>query len=105
MRLVVSTTGAQLPLSGRQEYLIGREDPISGVFPDADLTPHGADAGGVSRQHARITVQGGQAMIEDLNSTNGTWVNRAKIQSGQPTPLSDGAEIRLGRVALIFYSG
>lgn len=105
MRLVVGGSGAQIPLAGKQEFLIGREDPISGVFPDADLTPHGGDVGGVSRQHARILVRGGQAFLEDLNSTNGTWVDKAKVQPAQPAPLNDGAEIRLGRVVLLFHTG
>lgn len=104
MRLVVGATGAEIPLTGKQEFLIGREDPISGIFPDADLTPHGGDAGGVSRQHAKIIVQGGQIMFEDLNSTNGSWVNKTRVQPGQPVPLTDGAEIRLGRVVLLFHT-
>lgn len=102
MRLVVAASGAQMPLAGKQEFLIGREDPIGNVFPDADLGPHGGDTGGVSRRHAKIVVRGNQPYIEDLNSTNGTWVNKVKVQPGQPAPLTDGAEIRLGKVVLVF---
>ena len=102
MLLVVATSGAQIPLAGKQEFLIGREDPIGNVFPDADLGPHGGDTGGVSRQHAKILVRGNQVLVEDLNSTNGTWVNKVKVQPGQPAPVADGSEIRLGKVALIF---
>lgn len=104
MRLVVTSSGVQLPLAGKQEFYIGREDPIGQFFPDADLTPHGGDAGGVSRKHARIVVYGNQVMFEDLNSTNGSFVNKVKVQPGQPVPLSDGAEVRLGKVVLTFYT-
>lgn len=102
MQLVVAASGAQIPLAGKQEFLIGREDPIGNVFPDADLGPHGGDTGGVSRNHAKILVRGNQVLVEDLNSTNGTWVNKVKVQPGQPAPVTNGSEIRLGKVALIF---
>lgn len=104
MRLVVTSSGVQLPLAGKQEFYIGREDPIGQFFPDADLTPHGGDAGGVSRKHARIVVYGNQVMFEDLNSTNGSFVNKVKVQPGQPVPLTDGAEVRLGKVVLTFHT-
>ncbi|MBW2717845.1 MAG: FHA domain-containing protein, partial [Deltaproteobacteria bacterium] len=37
----------------------------------------------VSKQHARLTLKGEQAVVVDLNSTNGTWVNGRKISSPQ----------------------
>lgn len=104
MRLVVGASGAQIPLSGKAEYLIGREDPMSNIFPEADLTPHGGDSGGVSRQHAKIMVQGNQAVFLDMGSTNGSWVNKVKVQPNQRMPLTDGAEIRVGRVVLLFHT-
>jgi DNA-binding winged helix-turn-helix (wHTH) protein len=54
----------------------------------------------VSRRHARITVAGADATIEDLGSKNGTWVGDRKVTA--PTPLHDGDTIRLGRVTLTF---
>lgn len=104
MRLVVANSGVQMPLAGKQEFYIGREDPIGQFFPDADLTPHGGDAGGVSRRHAKIVVYGSQVMFEDLTSTNGSFVNKVKVQPGQPVPLTDGAEVRLGKVVLLFQN-
>jgi pSer/pThr/pTyr-binding forkhead associated (FHA) protein len=58
------------------------------------------DSPTVSRRHARITVSGGRATLEDLGSKNGTFL-RGKRISG-PQPLSDGDEICLGRVTMIF---
>ena len=102
-RLVVQASGATLNLaSGKNEYLIGREDPVSGSFPDVDLVPYGGEEGGVSRRHAQILRRGGQFSIEDLNSVNYTFVNRQKVAPGTPHPLQDGDEIRLGRVVLQF---
>ncbi|NLG51588.1 MAG: zinc-ribbon domain-containing protein [Chloroflexi bacterium] len=100
-KLVVSS-GAEIPLAANKETVVGREDPYSGVFPDVDLTPHGGEEGGVSRRHFKITVSGGQYMIEDLNSTNYTLLNRNRLQPGTPAPLNDGDEIRAGRLRLVF---
>jgi DNA-binding winged helix-turn-helix (wHTH) protein len=56
------------------------------------------DAKTVSRRHARITVQLGSATVEDLGSTNGTYVNKVAVIS--PTRLNDGDEISFGSVLL-----
>ena len=102
-RLIVPATGATLTLdSARNEYLIGREDPISNVYPDVNLVPYGGEEGGVSRRHAQIVRRGGEYAIEDLNSVNYTFVNRQKVLPGMAQPLQDGDEIRLGRVVLQF---
>ena len=66
---------------------MGREDPYTGVFPDVDLTPHGAEEGGVSRRHFKITFSGGQYLVEDLNSTNFTFVNNQRLAPGAPLAL------------------
>jgi pSer/pThr/pTyr-binding forkhead associated (FHA) protein len=101
-RLVVQKSGSAFDLAGKTSVLIGREDAPSNSFPDIDLTPYGAEENGVSRLHARLSESGGQWMIEDLESTNFTFVGGRRIQPKTPTPLSDGAEIRLGRLSLRF---
>jgi hypothetical protein len=56
----------------------------------------------ISRQHARITRQGGMMILEDLGSTNGTFVNGMRLTS--PHALSSGDVIGLGdAVTLTFY--
>ena len=52
----------------------------------------------VSNVHARISVSNGSYMIEDLGSTNGTYLNRAKVTV--PTAVAPGDEIKIGKVAL-----
>jgi pSer/pThr/pTyr-binding forkhead associated (FHA) protein len=98
--LLVRASGAALPLPATAQVLIGRADPVSNFFPDLDMTPHGALEGGVGRRHARLFVQGGQIMLEDLDSTNGTFRNGARLAPRQPTPLANGDELRLGSVLL-----
>jgi diguanylate cyclase (GGDEF)-like protein len=56
----------------------------------------------VSRQHAKIFKQGEEVIIEDLKSTNGTFVNTKKIMSH---PLKDGDLILVGNTILKFVSG
>ena len=53
----------------------------------------------VSRHHARLTITGGRAVIEDLGSKNGTWVDPTPVTG--PTPVRDGGEICLGSLALV----
>ena len=101
-RLIVEADNQEFDLSGKDNVLIGREDAVSNIFPDVDLTPHGGEDGGVSRMHARIFVENGQYMLEDENSTNFTFLNRQKLAGKTPTPLHDNDEIKLGRVLLRF---
>lgn len=58
------------------------------------------DLPGVSRLHARVTVSGEAATLEDLGSKNGTWLRGAKVTAA--APLSDGDEFRLGPVPVTF---
>ena len=101
-RLLVEADNQEFDISGKDNVTIGREDAVSNIFPDIDLTPHGGEEGGVSRMHARIFVENGQYMIEDENSTNFTFLNRQKLAPKTPTALHDEDEIKLGRVLLKF---
>jgi pSer/pThr/pTyr-binding forkhead associated (FHA) protein len=101
-RLIVEADNQEFDLSGKDIVLIGREDAVSNIFPDVDLTPHGGEEGGVSRMHARIFVENSQYMLEDENSTNFTFLNRQKLTAKTPTALHDNDEIKLGRVLLRF---
>ena len=101
-RLIVQADNQTFDLTGKNEVVIGREDPVSNIYPDIDLTPHGGEEGGVSRLHAKLYQTGGQYLVEDQNSTNFTFVNKQKLAPKTPTPIHSGDELRLGRVALKF---
>jgi DNA-binding winged helix-turn-helix (wHTH) protein len=58
------------------------------------------DSATVSRRHARIVVTGGEAVIEDLGSRNGTSVGGEKIDG--PVRLADGDRLRLGAATMTF---
>ncbi len=84
------------------EFILGRYDPAS-PQQGVDLMPYGGGSMGVSRQHARILRKGGIYLIEDLNSTNGTWVNRHRLASGATESLQDGDIIQLGQLVMRLY--
>src|SRR3954453_7452410 len=52
----------------------------------------------VSRRHARIAASGDQWFVEDLGSTNGTYIGSARIT--QPTTLALGTQVRIGKTIL-----
>ncbi|MBN2359860.1 MAG: sigma 54-interacting transcriptional regulator [Deltaproteobacteria bacterium] len=65
---------------------------IIGRFAPADVTV--ADAS-LSRQHAALELRAGALWVEDLQSTNGTWVNGARVQRSRVEP---GDELAFGAV-------
>lgn len=94
--------GTEFRLTADESY-IGRWDADNGIFPDVDLDKHDADAK-VSRRHARILCADGNYSIEDLGSTNGTFVNRGRrLIPGKAHALSGGDEIIVGKTFLRFY--
>jgi pSer/pThr/pTyr-binding forkhead associated (FHA) protein len=104
-RFVIQATQATLPIPpGKMEVLIGREDPVSGVFPEINLDPHNGVDNGVGRTHAKLTTMGGQVYIEDLNSVNKTRLRGQVLTPNQKQPLNTGDEIMLGKMKLIYYS-
>jgi DNA-binding winged helix-turn-helix (wHTH) protein len=78
----------QIPLA-QGENVLGRE-PFAGSFT----------ATSVSRRHARLTVNGTRAYLEDLGSKNGTFLRGQRVETTQL--VADGDSIELGSVALTF---
>jgi hypothetical protein len=101
---LVTADGQVIALpADKAEIIVGREDPVSNIFPEVDLTPHGGEQGGVSRQHARLTHVGDQWALVDLNSTNYTRVDGVRAEPNVSLPLHDGAKIQFGRVVTTFH--
>ncbi len=96
------SAGKQFALS-TDETNIGRWDADSGIFPDVDLDADDPEAK-VSRRHARIIRKNNQYLVEDLGSTNGTFINRGRrLLPGDKQILSDGDEIIVGKTFLRFH--
>jgi hypothetical protein len=93
--------GKKFPIVG-PESMIGRWDADGGIFPDVDLDQDDREAK-VSRRHARILCYNNQYLIEDLGSTNGTFVNRGpRLLPGNRLQLNNGDEIIVGKTFLKF---
>jgi predicted component of type VI protein secretion system len=86
------TPGATFGLEGDQ-LIIGRDVTSSIAIGDAE----------VSRKHARLTFQGGKYVIEDLGSTNGTFVNGQRLTG--PVVLKPGDLVALGEQIVLVYEG
>ncbi len=95
-----SSDGSEVEIPAKDEVVIGREDPISDIFPDVDLTGLGGMENGVSRKHAVIHRSGKDVTVEDMGSTNGTYINKKRIQAHMPQAIKPGDEIRFGKLAL-----
>jgi hypothetical protein len=96
------SVGKEFPLSEDESH-IGRWDADGGIFPDVDLDSDDPEAK-VSRRHARITRRGEQYFIEDLGSTNGTFLNRGRrLLPGDRQSLRDGDEVIVGKTFLRFH--
>ncbi len=79
--------GTTVGLAG-QQITIGRANDATLVLDD-DYA---------STRHARLFPQDGQWIVEDLGSTNGTYLDRQKVT--QPTPVPVGVPIRIGKTVL-----
>jgi hypothetical protein len=80
-------TGTKITL-GEQPILIGRADDSTLVLTD-DFA---------SSRHARLTNRGGQWYVEDLGSTNGTYLDQQRVQG--PLLVTPGTPIRIGQTAM-----
>ena len=78
------------PGAGKQVSL----DGVLDVGRDPSLPLHFEEDGQVSRRHARFSAQAGNVVVEDLGSTNGTYVNEQPISS--PRSLQPGDKVRMG---------
>ena len=96
------------PGRGTPRFLVVTEGGLSGVsidLTDQQITMGRANDATLvlnddyaSTYHARIFPQDGQWLVEDLGSTNGTYLDRQKV--ARPTPVPVGVPIRIGKTVL-----
>jgi DNA-binding winged helix-turn-helix (wHTH) protein len=80
-----------------REVTVGEGETILGRSRHATIF---IDDESVSRRHARLTIDSGSVVLEDLGSKNGTTLNGQRL--AEPTAVADGAHIQVGTIALIF---
>ena len=78
--------GKSMPLTG--ELIVGRADKCHLVLDDTY----------VSQVHARIFAKGDSFLVEDLGSTNGTYLNRRRITA--PAELHRGDQVKIGKTVM-----
>jgi DNA-binding winged helix-turn-helix (wHTH) protein len=76
---------------------LGEGASVVGRSPNSDIW---IDAASVSREHAQIVIGGGRAIVEDRGSTNGTFLDGARIET--PHPLVDGTTVTFGSEKAVF---
>jgi serine/threonine protein kinase len=104
-QLFIATSGVALSIPYLDEVLIGRCDPLQNRPPDLDLEPYGGGSAGVSRHHARFLHRPEGWFLEDLQSTNGTYVNEVRLLPHRPVRLHSGDLIRFAQLTLVFEEG
>lgn len=103
-RLVHEASGMEFPLRAGAETMIGRRDPVTGIFPDIDLSPVDPQRA-VSRRHSKILRRGERYFVaEEIGTMNGTFVNQRRLEKGVPTEIRTGDELRFGVVAVRFHA-
>jgi pSer/pThr/pTyr-binding forkhead associated (FHA) protein len=93
---------------GSPTHVIVTEGSNAGQRAELDQAPiligRGSDAGirldddYVSTRHARIAASGDQWFVEDLGSTNGTYIGTVRIT--QPTTITLGTQVRIGKTII-----
>jgi pSer/pThr/pTyr-binding forkhead associated (FHA) protein len=96
--LHILDAGQILPLTGREDFTLGRSSEGQSILPDIDLSAYRAYEKGVSRLHASLKIGGGQVTITDLGSVNGTRLNGRKILPNQAQALNNGDILTLGKL-------
>ncbi|HEX2164817.1 MAG TPA: cyclic nucleotide-binding domain-containing protein [Thermoanaerobaculia bacterium] len=103
--LVHEKSGMELRLSASSETTLGRKDPVTGIYPDVDLTPLDHQRS-ISRRHAKIYRRGDRFFLcEDIGTMNGTFVNGERLETGVPAEVRNGDRVRCGVVELVLRVG
>lgn len=89
---------------GQSSAVLGRRSDETAADDNLiDLNRFQAYSLGVSRRHARINYTESGYTIEDLDSSNGTWLNGNRLEPNQPQVLHRGDHIQLGELMMFVY--
>ncbi len=87
-----------------EQIVLGREGGGNGNVAHLNLDTFGAAEAGVSRRHALLHRKVNHLYIEDLGSTNFTYINDQRLPVGRQFKLSDGDSVRLGHLNIrVFF--
>lgn len=101
LRLLVSAEHDEIRLRLGQQADLGRPDPANDIFLEVDLTAYDGAANGVSRRHVRLfSRRHDKLFVQDLDSSNGTFLNGVRLLPHYPERLTRGDVLRLGKMEL-----
>jgi len=100
-----SNESLSITLNDNVDIVIGRYDTINDQYPDIDLTSFDAENKGVSRRHSKFIYYNQVLRLEDLGSSNGTYINAQKLIPNQARLVRDGDEIRFGHIVATVQFG
>ena len=100
--LVHKKSGMDFFFARGTETSVGRRDPVTGIYPDVDLSPVDGQRS-ISRRHAKIFRRGEKYFLsEEIGTMNGTFVNGERLETGVPAEVKPGDELRFGVVEVEF---
>jgi len=97
LRLPDNDLAVPIPFATKS-VIVGRKSDNVGA--DIDLSPFGAADLGVSRKHVCIDRAGDGLTVTDLESANGTYLNRVRLVPGEAHILRNRAVLQLGQLIL-----
>ena len=104
LMFLIPSSRRRVELQIQHQIRIGRADHEANIIPELDLTQDQGIEYGISRLHATIQLVKQGVLITDLGSTNGTFLNKARLSGQQPYLLKSGDEIKFGDLLVhIFF--
>lgn len=98
--LYIKSTRRYVRLPEQGMIVLGRSEARLGNPPDVDLTHDQGNVLSVSRHHARLRSEDDAHWLEDVGSTNGTFVNDHRLTMGEKVKLAPGDRILIGKCEL-----
>jgi pSer/pThr/pTyr-binding forkhead associated (FHA) protein len=104
--LFIVNSGDLILIERVERIILGRQLEDAGTSISLDMTPYGGVESGVSRRHAAILIYQDMHVLQDLGSTNGTWLNAIRLPPNSSHVLRNGDVIQLGQIRCqaIFHS-
>lgn len=99
LRLTIVGSGMSFNIACKDNIILGRRSSSSKNVT-VDLSPFSHTEHGISRQHCALSIIYGVLMVQDLDSTNGTWLNQKALQPYQRYEISSGDMLILGRLTM-----
>ncbi len=100
LKVTIMSTGQQIEFPLTDPIEIGRSDKNQHTMPFINLSASGGQGMGVSRRHAKIIRRNHKVFVQDLNSSNGTFLNMKRLEPYRLYELCSGDWLHVGILGL-----